>query len=346
MNKIMRIAKLAMLVSLITQSAYANPIALKFFSELQLDENNPGDWVLELKIQWQPAENMDGWYLTTPRDTAFLDSGIQLSEGAYIILREDSLQSNLPLSNTGDALTLFDNSGYWIDELFYGDVEYSQAPSPVSENSICLGYDWHHYWYLDGSPTIGSENDTAGSMCSIEGYVFDRSGNPLAGATVRHEYTAYHQDSICVLTDMTGHYAVNKMARGHNIEAHFENHQSVDTTFQAWPNTTHQIDFYLSPLVSIDDNSPAIPEQVKLMQNYPNPFNASTIIEYGLPEAAHVAIDVFKLDGSHIANVLGENISAGNHEVSWNASSIPSGIYVYTIQAGDIKLSRKMILLK
>jgi len=59
-----------------------------------------------------------------------------------------------------------------------------------------------------------------------------------------------------------------------------------------------------------------------------------------------ISIDVFKLDGGHIANVLGKKMTAGNHEISWNAGSVPSGIYVYTIQAGEIKLSRKMILLK
>ncbi|MBT4034267.1 MAG: T9SS type A sorting domain-containing protein [Candidatus Marinimicrobia bacterium] len=328
------------------QIAQSNPIVLKYFSELQLGDTNPGDWVLELSIQWPSENNMDGWYLTTPRDTAYLDSGILLLEGAYIILREDSLQSSLPLINSGDTIKLFDRSGQEIDELRFGDVEYSQAPSPTTGYSICLGYDWNHYWYLDSSPTPGSENDTVGSMCSIEGYVFEGNGNPLSGATIRHGYTAYHQDSICVLTDLTGHYSINKIARSHSLEAHFENYNSADTLLQAWPNTTHQIDFNLSPLVSIDEHGPVIPEQVKLKQNYPNPFNASTVIQFGLPEVMSISIDVFKLDGGHIANVLGKKMTAGNHEISWNAGSVPSGIYVYTIQAGEIKLSRKMILLK
>ncbi|MBC8376827.1 MAG: T9SS type A sorting domain-containing protein [FCB group bacterium] len=346
MKPIMRNSLLGLCLLLPCHIVQSNPIALKYFSELQLDNQTRMGWAIELFIMWSEDSTMDGWYMTTSSDTAMLDSGIILSEGIFILLDEGTLQTPLSLSPSGETITLFNSAGYWMDELRYGDVENTETPSPPSGYSICLDYEMYHYWYLDSTPTLGAENDTSGAMSTIEGNIYDHDGNPLERARVRHAMTTQDVDSIYVTTDMSGYYTVDRRARLLYLDVTLEGYDLADTSFQAWPNTTHQVDFYLSPLVGIDDNESMIPEQIKLMQNYPNPFNASTSIEFGLPAPAHVAIDVFKLDGSHIATVLEEKMSAGKHEISWNAVNVPSGIYVYTIQVGDIKLSRKMILLK
>ncbi|MBT3229118.1 MAG: T9SS type A sorting domain-containing protein [Candidatus Marinimicrobia bacterium] len=346
MKQLSRYLLVGLCVLIPWQLVQTNPIALKFMSELQLDAQNPAEWTIEINVVWSPANNMDGWFITTASDTALLDSGILLSEGAYIVIRRDSLESPLYLRTSGEIITLYDNSGQWMDELRYGNVEYAEAPSPRQGQSICLDYDWYHYWYVDSSPTFGYENDTEGAMSTIEGHVYNAGGFPLSGVTVRHDYTSYQQDSIYVLTDIAGYYSIDKRARSHHFDAHLVGYASVDTTFQAWPDTTHQVDFYLSPEMSIDEEELQIPEQLELKQNYPNPFNASTSIQFGLPSDGQVSIHVLKLDGSHVANVMSEYMSAGRHTVSWDSSNIPSGIYFYKLQLGEIFISRKMILLK
>lgn len=88
------------------------------------------------------------------------------------------------------------------------------------------------------------------------------------------------------------------------------------------------------------------PGRFSLAQNYPNPFNPSTTISFSIPEARVVTIKVFDQLGKEVSTVLNEYKEAGTHTAQFNASSLPSGIYVYTIQAGEFRDSKKLLLLK
>lgn len=82
------------------------------------------------------------------------------------------------------------------------------------------------------------------------------------------------------------------------------------------------------------------------MDNYPNPFNPSTTISYSLAEASHVELKVFDMLGREIRTLVSRLQAAGEYKVQFNASDLPSGIYIYTLKAGEFKASRKLILLK
>lgn len=79
---------------------------------------------------------------------------------------------------------------------------------------------------------------------------------------------------------------------------------------------------------------------------YPNPFNSSTNLEWQLPKAEHVKIEVFNILGQRVAELVNNKFEAGYHGVSFDASFLPSGVYIYTIKAGKFSTSRKMLLLK
>jgi Secretion system C-terminal sorting domain len=89
-----------------------------------------------------------------------------------------------------------------------------------------------------------------------------------------------------------------------------------------------------------------IPNDFSLQQNYPNPFNPSTNINFSVPEESFVTLKVYNVQGEEIADLVNENLSTGNYNVNWDASALPSGVYVYMLRAKDIYLSRKMILMK
>lgn len=91
---------------------------------------------------------------------------------------------------------------------------------------------------------------------------------------------------------------------------------------------------------------PGIPERYVLNQNYPNPFNPSTTIRYGLPESGDVELDVYNMAGKRVATLVKEHKSAGWHEVTFNASNMASGVYIYRIQSGEFIQTRKLILVK
>ncbi len=83
-----------------------------------------------------------------------------------------------------------------------------------------------------------------------------------------------------------------------------------------------------------------------LAQNYPNPFNPETNISYTLAEAANVSLKVFTVTGEEVATLVSANQNAGSFNVSFNAASLPSGLYFYRLNAGSFSDTRKMLLLK
>ncbi len=104
------------------------------------------------------------------------------------------------------------------------------------------------------------------------------------------------------------------------------------------------------PFVTSADDPAApgsIPQSFGLMQNYPNPFNPSTVIEYHLPVEAFVTLKVFNMLGQEVASLVNhEKKTAGTHLVGFDASRLPSGIYVYQISAGTFVAAKKMLLIK
>ncbi|MCL5028731.1 MAG: T9SS type A sorting domain-containing protein [Bacteroidetes bacterium] len=81
-------------------------------------------------------------------------------------------------------------------------------------------------------------------------------------------------------------------------------------------------------------------------QNYPNPFNPSTNIRYELPQSSFVTLKVYNILGEEVAALVNKNESAGIHEANFDASRFTSGVYIYTLNAGDFVQSKKMMLLK
>ncbi|MFH1236220.1 MAG: T9SS type A sorting domain-containing protein, partial [Parcubacteria group bacterium] len=88
------------------------------------------------------------------------------------------------------------------------------------------------------------------------------------------------------------------------------------------------------------------PYQFSLQQNYPNPYNPSTTIEYTIPRQSHVTVKIFDLLGREVAVLVNEKKEAGWYSVRWDASAKSSGIYFYTLQAGEYRYTKRMALLK
>ena len=89
-----------------------------------------------------------------------------------------------------------------------------------------------------------------------------------------------------------------------------------------------------------------IPANYELHQNYPNPFNPSTTIAFTLPERSQVTIEIFDISGRRVAGLLNETRDAGHHEISFDASSLATAVYLYRMRAGAFTSYRKMLLLK
>lgn len=99
-------------------------------------------------------------------------------------------------------------------------------------------------------------------------------------------------------------------------------------------------------VAGIDNKHSALPITFALEQNFPNPFNPSTTIEFSIPQVSAVRLIVFNSLGQEVETLINREMSAGMHQVSFDASQLPSGVYFYKIEAGGFLASKKMILIK
>lgn len=106
-----------------------------------------------------------------------------------------------------------------------------------------------------------------------------------------------------------------------------------------------------TPTGVTEDELSGLPNEFALSQNYPNPFNPSSMIDYSLSNRSYVRLDVFNLVGELVVTLVDEVKSPGRYSVVWNGKDqsgkpVPSGVYLYRLQAGSFAASKKMMLLK
>ena len=88
------------------------------------------------------------------------------------------------------------------------------------------------------------------------------------------------------------------------------------------------------------------PETFRLASNYPNPFNPVTTIAFDLPEAVPVRLVVYDVTGRAVAHLVEGPLAAGAHRVHFDATGLPSGVYLYRLTAGRLTETRRMVLVK
>jgi hypothetical protein len=102
----------------------------------------------------------------------------------------------------------------------------------------------------------------------------------------------------------------------------------------------------LSEITSVEEHSTDLPSSYILLQNFPNPFNPSTIISYQLPIGGNVTLKIYDILGNEMETLVDEFKPAGKYETEFNAASLPSCVYFYSLKAGDYIDTKKMLLLK
>jgi choice-of-anchor B domain-containing protein len=101
---------------------------------------------------------------------------------------------------------------------------------------------------------------------------------------------------------------------------------------------------FTPPVTNVDDE--LTPSEFKLNQNYPNPFNPSTKIEFKISKSEVVTLKVYDVLGNEVASLVNETKPAGIYEINFNASGLPSGIYLARLQSGNLVQTIKMSLIK
>jgi len=124
---------------------------------------------------------------------------------------------------------------------------------------------------------------------------------------------------------------------------------SANVTLSAGNNyTISNLTFTLNPLdnVSIQNIGTTVSKDFRLHQNYPNPFNPVTNIKFEVTKLENVSLKIFDMLGKEVATLVNKKLTPGTYQVDFNAANLTSGIYFYTISAGDFVDTKKMMLIK
>ena len=125
--------------------------------------------------------------------------------------------------------------------------------------------------------------------------------------------------------------------------------QSISSSFT---ETEMELDYVrIYEASTLSNQVENVPEAFFLNQNYPNPFNPVTTLRYRLPNDEAVTITIYDMLGNVVKNLVKTNQSSGNKSVQWNATNnqgeqVSAGVYFYSIEAGEFRHTKKMILLK
>jgi hypothetical protein len=109
---------------------------------------------------------------------------------------------------------------------------------------------------------------------------------------------------------------------------------------------------YVDDYLVVDLTPTAVEDEVLgpltfgLEQNYPNPFNPTTNIQYSIATSGHVRLAVYNVIGEEVSVLVNGQVAAGSYEVTFRALNLPSGVYIYKLDAPGISQVKKMLLMK
>ncbi len=103
---------------------------------------------------------------------------------------------------------------------------------------------------------------------------------------------------------------------------------------------------FTATVTSVNERAGDIPELFRLEQNYPNPFNPSTEIQFALQERMQVMLEVYAIHGQKIATLVDGMRNAGHHSVIFDATGIPSGVYIYRLQSDQKVQAKRMVYIR
>jgi hypothetical protein len=196
------------------------------------------------------------------------------------------------------------------------------------------------------SDYVGNSPDTVSFMDIY--YLVSGNGGASWKAPVKMNPTTPVRDWIFPSVSQTNtkvgsNYIFNVACESDSLPGNY----STYTTNPQTSATYYYVKVSIPEPVGVGNITTQIPEKYYLGQNFPNPFNPVTTIRFALKKSSNVTLRVFNTNGQVVSTLIGnEFVSAGINEIKFDASNLASGIYFYSITAGDFTDTKKMILIK
>jgi len=183
--------------------------------------------------------------------------------------------------------------------------------------------------------------------------IFDDLGSPVSGANVSGTFSGTFTESVSgttvsdgtvvLLTAATAKGKVSVSFCVDNVVGAlpYDPNDNASTSFACTAAPTSKLSAEVLAAANF-----GVPDRFTLNQNYPNPFNPSTNISYEMPDAGFVKLVVYNLLGKEIFSLVNQHQEPGVYTVQFNAADLPSGLYVYRLQAGNFVDMKKMLLVR
>jgi CubicO group peptidase (beta-lactamase class C family) len=264
-----------------------------------------------------------------------------------------------------DSLTLFDD-GLHGDSLANDGIYGGYIPKQQSENFYYLGvstidHETNKYFSTPdisrfttaGPVVLDSISYSKGSsnFFNIKVYVFNQGvSKTITDASVRlicnDNWISTLTPQVLNLPEIPPGETVSPTSqfRAYYIDSLFPGYFNfkVEVMSDRWIYWTDSMQVVVTGIESEEIS----PTEFVLEQNYPNPFNPTTTFKYSIPQTSKVVIKVYDILGNEIELLIDEEKTVGTYELTWNAASLPSGVYFYQLKAGEYVNTKKMILLK
>ena len=342
---------------------FARPLHSDLYGEFYNNANSMAT-AERIKINGD-VNNIDFVLDVKPQGTANVAGKVTNSNGEVVQGMVMAINLTTPRMNRGGKLRSFtnDNGEYNFEGLSAGDYIFFVIPDAgylptfyKADGTTTLKWREADVVTLEDGADLTNINfnleavpeEAANAYAEIRGQVLDENGAPVVDAYV-YVYNSNKEVVSYSFTDNNGQYNVSGITPGvysvgvneYGLEEG-ESDNVVAGTEQ--PGTA---DFTLAnseDVTGVETNS--VPQTFSLDQNYPKPFNPATTISFSIAEKGKVQLKVYDLIGQEIKTLVNGELNAGVYKLTFDASNLPSGIYIYEIRTNKFLESRKMMLLK
>ncbi len=253
----------------------------------------------------------------------------------WIDFHGQGIASNNPDSLRGLAATYFSNND------FTGSTFVRKDPM--------IGFNWGTKSPEESIPANGFSVRWEGELIAKENGNYRFFSDPINGTAA-----VYLNDQLIIQENGSQSSQIQLQEGVSNkLVVEYSHDSGAAGMFLRWSvpggrNVVHSS--YLVPDTDVlnvsDEIERETPNSITLSQNYPNPFNPTTQINFSLPESGQVNLKVYNMLGQTVQVLVDELRSSGSHSVTFDASSLSSGVYFYRLEFDGKALTNKMILLK
>ncbi|HKJ81282.1 MAG TPA: T9SS type A sorting domain-containing protein [Ignavibacteriaceae bacterium] len=218
----------------------------------------------------------------------------------------------------------------WPDSIFcqFEEMTPDSMPNNSNSNSI-MGYHLAMYDSIGNTMMqMGSMNNGKMTMKKSVNLIFHIPQDSLNGKTM--------SQISCQYMDNNGNW--------NTVTAQVNSQDNTLLISQADLYSYYRI--VPTGTTPVENGKNSLPANYTLEQNYPNPFNPSTIIKYSLPSESFVSLKVYDLLGREVRTLVNKVQKAGVQRINFNASDLPSGVYIYTLSTNRFTQTKKLVLLK